>query len=575
MTRALLTLQVWTARNLARQAWRWLARPLHALFAAGVGGAILVSLVVWCTTSAVLTAGWWGRPLVLGGVTLALFQLTLGAWLFPSRTGLAFFPGEVSLLFPAPLSRAALIWARILTAQPGTFLLAVLLGMPLPAAPGGRAGAIVGAHLILTFLYLNRLAVSLASVPRPATGRPGPTRALVAAALAAAMAVLSWHLPGAELWEGIGLDDLLFGVEPALRTLSERAGRWAAEGPQALVLAPFRALAELVAPAADEGGRGWGWQLLVALPVVAAPWLYCVHGRAPFMEAALQASEVWQLRLEQLRATGRWQDPTRGAIAPPPLRLGLLPGPVWALAWKGLAGITRVSLRRYAIGAACLIGLALFAIRAPALRPYCFSAALVTSGGVGLALMFVGELQHPDLRATLRHPAWWKTLPLAGWRVFLGEILATTAASSCVGALLLVLTAILVDPIPGAPPPFLRAMATVGAILGLVPTIALLVALTNAAAVISPRVFGAWPPRGVIDLLGAYAVLIARTVLLGIAAGPALLAGSLGLAFGVAVAGTAGVPLGGLAWGLVLSAITGLVVALAGAGLDRLEPAGE
>lgn len=572
---ALLALRVWTARNLVRQGWRWVKHPLHALFALGILALLAVGLGTWFVASQGAGAGWWGRPALLGGATLVLFQLTLGAWLFPSRTGLAFFPGEVSLLFPAPVSRAALIRARILTAQPGTFLLALLVGAAIPGTPGGRPGAVLGAHLCFTFLYLNRLAVSLATVPRPDTARPGPIRPVVALVLAAALLLLMWNLPGPELWEDMDLDDLLFGGQSALRVLSERLGRWAAEWPQAAILAPFRALAELVSPAA-EGGPGWWRLLLPALAVLAVPWLYAVHGRAPFMEAALQASEVWQLRLEQMRATGRWLDPSQGALRPPPLRLELFPGPVWALAWKDLAGITRISLLRYAVAAACLVGLALVAIHVPVLRQYCATAAMVTGGSIGLTLMMVGELSHPDLRATLQRPAWWKPLPLAGWRIFLGEVLATTAATSCVGALLVTLSAILLDAVPGAPPPFLRAMGALGSILALIPAIGLLVALTNAAAVISPRVFGTFPPRGVIDVIGMYLVMLGRVAILGLASAPAFVAASVGFAAGLATAGPAGgIVLAGLAAGLVLAALTGLVVVLAGMGLDRLEPAGE
>lgn len=570
---ALLLLWVWTVRNHVRALRR--QHPATQALLLLVGAAIVFTLSVFLFAVPGVSADvWWGRPLVLGLVSLGTLQLTLGAWLFPARTGLAFSPGEVNFLFPAPLGRATLLGSRVLAFQLPLLLLALVCAKFLPLRPGdSRLVAWLGVHLALTFLHLNRLAGCLASVPRVDTGRPGPLRPLVGGLLAGGLGWLVWTFPADELWAGVALEDLLGGShELALRRASECVASWAGHGLPGLVLAPFRALGELVA-SPGPGGEAVLPRLLPALLAVLPAYLYVVHGRGQFMEAALQASEVLRLRLEQFRTLGKWNDPTGAGIAPPPLPLELWRDPVWGLVWKNLAGITRVSLPRYALGASGLVGLAWLAIWTPQVRPYCFAACMVAYGGVGMTLLMVGEAGHLDLRAALKRPAWLKTVPLPGWRLFLGEVLASALASWAVASLFLVLAAILADPVPQAPPASWRAPAALAGVLALFPVIAFLVVFTNAAAVALPRLFGAFPPRTVLDVLGLYLLMFLRTVALSLALGPPALAALLVGGVGWALVGPVAFPVGALALGLVLLAETALLVAGAGRLLDAHEPA--
>ncbi len=104
-----------------------------------------------------LSAG--GRVLA----TTAIFVMTLSAWVFGGdRMALAFSPAEVAFLFPAPLSRRALVGYKLFRAQFAilfnTFVWVLLLrrGGPLPVVL--RA---LGMWMLFTTLNFHRLVAAL------------------------------------------------------------------------------------------------------------------------------------------------------------------------------------------------------------------------------------------------------------------------------------------------------------------------------------------------------------------------------------------------------------------------------
>lgn len=564
--RALLLIRAWALRNQLRLALRWLWHPLRGCL--GLVGllAVGVTLVAWLGAPSVSADAWWCRPLVLGAVTVALFQLTLNQWLFSKD--LAFLPGEVAFVFPAPVSRATLLGSRLLFLQPAVLVAAAFCATFFPAGPHDRPRLVLGLHLVFTFLHVNGLAASLSRIPRPGTERPSPLRLAVVLGLGLCGALVAWSLRSVEL--GIGASEvaaLIQGDDGALRAAASRLAAWAAEQPQAVALAPFRALAELVAPASP---RGLGALLPPALLVLLPPLLLVLLGRTHFLETALQSTAVRQRRLEQMRA-GHWRGLAAGALPAPSVPLELLPGPTWALAWGNLAGLSRVRAARHAVDVALLLLLALAVASAELLAPYREPVVMTLQAGAALTVFFAPDASSLDMRGALRRPDWLRTLPVPGWRVLLAQAAANTLHPWAMGSLLLVLAAIVAGGLPEGPGGAVLVFGLLGAVVALLPVVACATLITNAAGLFW-RPCGVFPAVTLMDAVGWYLVIFVRVVGGGLLATPAALVGGLLAALGMTLVGPVALLLGGLVFAALHAAALAPIVYLGGRRLDAYEP---
>ncbi len=564
--RALLLIRAWALQNQLRLALRWLWHPLRGclgLFALlAVGG----TLLAWSSAPWIPADAWWCRPLVLGGATLAVFQLALNQWLFSKD--LAFLPGEVAFVFPAPVSRAALLGSRLLFLQPAVLLAAAFFSTFIPAGPDERPRLILGLHLFFTFVHVNGLAASLSRVPHPETERASPLRVVVVLALGLCGGLVAWSFRSVQL--GIGPSEvaaLLQGDDGAFRSAASLLATWAAEQPQATAMAPFRALAELMAPAP---ARGLGALLPPALLVLLPPLLFVLLGRTHFLETALQATAVRQLRLEQVRA-GHWRGLTAGVLPPPTVPLELFGGPTWALAWGNLAGLSRVSAARHAIDVALLLLLAYAVATVELLVPYRESVVMTLQGGVALTVFVAPDAGPLDLRGALRRPDWLRTLPVPGWRVLLAQAAANTLHPWALGSLLLGLAAIVAGGLEGGPEAPTLVFGLLGAVVALLPVVACGVLITNAAGLYW-QACAVFPAVTLIQALGWYLVIFVRMVGGALLAAPAALAGGLLAAVGMALVGPVALLVGGVAFAVVFSAALAPIVVLGGRRLDTYEP---
>src|SRR5262249_29887454 len=80
------------------------------------------------------------RPALVG---VALLAVSAAAWVLPFESGLLdFSPAEVQFLFPAPLTRRALLVHRMLRSQLGLLFGGVVMAIAVPSASGlGRLRA--------------------------------------------------------------------------------------------------------------------------------------------------------------------------------------------------------------------------------------------------------------------------------------------------------------------------------------------------------------------------------------------------------------------------------------------------
>ncbi len=420
------------------------------------------------------------RQIIAAVGALALYLVAARWWLFGTDKGtLAFAPAEVQFLFPAPVSRRALIHAKLLRLQLVILFNTVIFSILLRGGAGTGAGWRRGLALWMLFsaLALHRLGVAIVRAGLLEQGAEGRRRSRGAVAVFT-LATLS--LGAAALWHWAALRAAF--ASPL--ELPEALATTLAHPLAAVPLWPVRAL---LAPVVVTDLIAWLMALPGALAVLAAHYLWILRLDARFEEAAIEASQHRAAVLQQLRA-GQLRLPRLGSrkVSRIP-RLGVRGLPEVAIIWKNVAaafrgGALKVQLL-FQVGS-----LALFAVLAARSGGRGDDVLTAVTVGWGAMLLFTGPLwMRFDLRQDLPRMAILKAWPLPGWRVVAAEIAGVTLLQSVVVCSLLVVPVVqlLLDPALAE-----RAQATVPRLLAVVvlvvPVNALLFAIQNGVALLFP-----------------------------------------------------------------------------------------
>ena len=370
--------------------------------------------------------------LVAGAAALAAAALL--TWLFrKGEPSLGLSEAEIQFLFPAPISRRALLHYALLKAQFPVLLSAFIL--TIVSGRRGNGTAILtglGLWLLLTAVHFHNLALAFTKARwnelPPASRRATKIAAFAVAGSALGMLVVTFGAgalaaasgPGRERFASLG------GLVAALRS-----GPF---GPAPLaLLAPFRwILAPLLAPTA----RAFSLALPPALGLVGVLYACVALTAVRFEEATLsQASRRAALRAR--RDAGRLEalpsEKRRGTV---PFALAPRGRPELAIVWKNLLAWKRTSLRRQAAIVATLAA-ALFSASALLATTSADAAAAIGSAGC-LAMTALFALITPlgfriDLRGDLEYATLLRTWPLAAERLVLAELGAPAAVSVLYG----------------------------------------------------------------------------------------------------------------------------------------------
>jgi hypothetical protein len=350
----------------------------------------------------------------LGG--LGVFFTAAVCWLLPSRSHLfSFTEAEVALLFTAPVSRRQLLVHRLVRAQLG-LLVAAMVPAFLLAGPAGTAS--ISDRLLLGIslwaaLSAARVYFAGVTMARDHLGSADRMARLVAwAPLVALLGAVSMvAVPVARaVAEPTGSASALLG----------RLQEATATGPAAIVLMPFWAI---LAPMVAEDGRAYVAALSGALVVL-------------FLTIAwvLASDEVFQAADAGRTIPGA--EAVRGRAVPVPrvraARWRLPPtGPTETVFfWKN----AMEALRRLKLGS--LVPIAVLIVYAVVGAREGFSttfAAAVCLGGLILAAFVIligpGSVMN-DLRGDLRHLELLKTWPVRGSALLRGEMLWPAALVS-------------------------------------------------------------------------------------------------------------------------------------------------
>lgn len=411
---------LWTAgiRNRIRRQLQRLRKPQY-LVATIVGGfyfwSVFLRRVSFSSTRMDLDAQ---RIALIEAPILALsFVWAAGTWLFGAeRAQLQFSEAEVQFLFPAPVSRRALLHYKLaksllriaFSSVVSTFFIGRFAPNPVFFA--------VGSWFAFSTFALHLTGASFTRESLTQHGRFGWSRRLGTVAIVALVLGLlaAWTVRGA--------------VPPPPDVIDLDAwGEWLDAvthlAPLSWVLYPVRAPIRL---ALAQTGADFGRMLPGAAALMAVHYLWVISSDVAFEEASAAASEVRARRLEQRRATAG-QRPISAPKGRFRLPLAPVGRPEVAVVWKNVLSARRTS-GPMLIPALAIVGFTAAMASVGALGSGGAGWKLIASVGCAASALFLILLGPSALRMDLRQDLpqidILRSLPLQGWQVVLAEVLS-------------------------------------------------------------------------------------------------------------------------------------------------------
>lgn len=469
-------------------------------------------------------------PFVASLAALVLAVLAFVQWGFlDGRAKLAFSEAEIAFLFPAPLTRTSLIHFALLRSQLAILFSSILMSVLLHRGRALGIGSLhyaLGLWLLLSTLSLHRLGAAFTRERWLRMGlRSRRRRWLAALVLVLTMAACAWWMRGVLHWPSA--DDLADGA--AMRA-------WATgilgAAPLSWLLMPF---GWVLAPLFTTDDAAFVRALGPALALLVAHYLWVVRAQVSFEDAAIAHARRLAERLAAARA-GRIDQRTPTRPRREPFRLAARGWAVIAFMWKNLIAMGPFyHPRSGVIVFAGVFALCRWMDADPLRRPILAAVGIpIALSGAWIALM--GPMIYQSrLRRTIEQMDILKAMPLRGWQIALGELLAPAAVLSAVAWLIVLIGEQAIMAAPGAaahlPLPIVPAAIGVGLIVP--PLLALMLCLPFAGLLWFP----AWTASGAsgrgFEVMGQrLLVLAAYVVTLLVAAIPAALLGGLGYLLG-------------------------------------------
>ncbi len=445
--------------------------------------------------------------------SLCLLLTALLAWILPhSRAALAFSEAEVAFLFPAPVSRRTLINFKLLKSQAAIAFSALLMTL---IGRGWGSGSFlihfIGWWAAFSVYNLHLLGSSFALTMLMDRGISNWKRRAFFLGGAAALAA------GIYLWMRRSLPP--FPAAPAdgsVKWIFDYVGQLFQSGPLPWLLAPFRLV---VAPYFASNYSQFLLALGPVLAIIALHYLWVIRSNVAFEEASVELSRKVSERLAAVRS-GNWQAARRPKkAARPPFTLRPAGRPWVAVFWKNL-----ISAGQYVTARVWLVLVWVAVLGGVMLQ----TQSARGGGGLGVGvIMFLGvllamslfsgpQMLRNDLRQDLPVADVLKMLPIPGWQVVLGEVLAPVSMLAGLQWLLLLFGVIFFPDRFGTHAIPLAARVTVALaaalLLPLIDLIALII--PNAAALYFPAWYhlGKDAPRG-FETMGQQLILMVGQML--------------------------------------------------------------
>jgi hypothetical protein len=359
-------------------------------------------------------------PTIAALVVLVMFLL---AWIVPrARAALSFTEAEVALLFPAPINRRTLIHFKLLRSQAVILVSAIFMTIIGRSWGGGNVVVrTIGWWVVFATFNLHLIGSSFVMTRLMDRGLTTARRRILV------LTIVAGFLTGLFLWARQTVPAPPSPVdEPDLAWLRPYADKVLHSGPLPWLLAPFRLI---VAPYFATTGREFFLALPAALLVMGLHYVWVMRTSVAFEEASLELSRKQAEKVAAIRS-GNWMAAGKNVKARrPPFRLGPTGPPALALFWKNL-----ISAGNMVTGRIWLMLLWTVIFSGALMRTSLSHAGGTTSAIAFLALILTAmslfwgpQMLRNDLRQDLPVSDVLKLLPMPGWQMVLGEVLAPAA----------------------------------------------------------------------------------------------------------------------------------------------------
>jgi Putative ABC exporter len=276
-----------------------------------------------------------GGPWVEEIAAFSILLLIAWSWLSsPDARVLMFSPAEVTLLFPAPLTRLTLLHYKLLRTQL-VILLNVIIwtAMASPHQTGLPVWLRAASFwVVITTLALHRLAAAMVRSSVTEHGRFGLRRRVISVGLAT-VAVVALGFGLSDVWPG-----LVAAVQSGGSHLRDALGAAINHPAIAAVLWPLRAL---VRPLGATSPTKWMAAMLPAVGILLIHYLWVVRSDIAFEEAAAEASLARARRPAAPTAGAGVIRARSGNVSPALFPLSPTGRPGTAILWKSLAAVLR------------------------------------------------------------------------------------------------------------------------------------------------------------------------------------------------------------------------------------------
>lgn len=351
--------------------------------------------------------------------SLAILVAVARWWIFGAdRSALSFTPAEIQFLFPAPITRTALLrwkllrWQLVIAVNAVIWILLARRSRP----PIPVFLYAVSLWAVFSTLSMHRLGSALARAGVGLHWRTGLRRQAVPITLALAAifgvaVVFGFH------WNALA--DTCCGAEfvPALRHVMDHPV-------VTVVLFPFRLL---MAPLGAVTISAWTRSILPALGLLALHYAWVERSQVAFEEASVLASHEVSQRIARLTRDRNRVVPT-GRVT---RRLTLRPRgwPGGAILWKNTLAVIRGNLSRNGvIGFLVVAGVFTYIISGNRNVEMATALGYVALGMAGILVVFGSVWIRNDLRQDLLYLGLLRSFPLRGRTIVLAEIASSTLA---------------------------------------------------------------------------------------------------------------------------------------------------
>jgi ABC-2 type transport system permease protein len=367
---------------------------------------------------------------------LILFVVLVVAWLVPhQRAALAFTEAEVAFLFPAPVSRRALIQFKLLRSQAAILLTSFFLVL-VSSRFGGRVWIhAAGWWLILSTLNLHLLGSSFGRTMLLERGISSWQRRLIILVLLAGVVGV------VAVWVSRSLPHLDLSQLRTPEQIQAFAESLLISGPIPYLLYPWRLV---VRPWLAPNATAFLIALGPALLVLALHYLWVIRSNVAFEEASVDASRKLAERVAAVRS-GNWRAGKQQLKSRrPPFVLAPVGPPAVALLWKNLLSAGQAFRLRVLLVLVVLgLSMSLSLGRTMGNSDVSMILGMIALMFVAWSLFLGPQLMRQDFRQDLGLAEVLKMYPLRGWQVAFGELLAPAVVLTALQWFLLLLSLVL------------------------------------------------------------------------------------------------------------------------------------